>query len=160
MKRFNTWGKWKMSNKGWCHKQQCRQMMQQKERNNQYGYMLDTYRHCLLLYIYIATNRMTDLHNMGPWTNINGILKMGNTNETVPCIQSLRSPSAFYFCSAMLTSDWKKGPRTAFLKEPTLNICTAAVDWNTDTNKFAFHFSTLHYITVHYISENLVNSYK
>lgn len=31
----------------------------------------------------------------------------------------------------------KKGPHTALLKEPTLNICTAAVDRNTD--KFAFH---------------------
>lgn len=30
-----------------------------------------------------------------------------------------------------------------FLKEPTLNICTAVVDGNTDTNKFAFHFVKL-----------------
>lgn len=37
----------------------------------------------------------------------------------------------------------KKDPRTAFLKEPTLNIYTAAVDGNTDTDKFAFDFVKL-----------------
>lgn len=37
----------------------------------------------------------------------------------------------------------KKGPRTAVLKEPTLNIYTAAADGNADTNKFAFHFVKL-----------------
>lgn len=64
-----------------------------------------------------------------------------NGYETVPCIQSLRAPSASTVLCWHLTG--KKGPRTAFLKEPTLNICTAEVDGNTDTDKFAFHFVKL-----------------